>query len=257
MKISALRLLPLVALFCVAGAQGAEMSKANVQRDYTDTVAPAEQQAYVAGVKAYNQCLAEHGFKYTWTAWSHETGNTYTYSYVSNPVTWADFDTMHEQGKACDAVWMAQVNPHLMSETSAFMVAHPEMSHMPGDMGVGTGLIGVTYFTLKSGREPYETFMKNAKLIAEAAAKANWTSHYGFGEVQDAGPGAPDFIFVFPAKNWADYGQPVNPSVWKMLEGVYGKKKAEEIRKSVNDTIKHISSHVDSYDADLTYTPAH
>lgn len=256
MKISALRLVPLLALLCAAGAQAAEMNKANVMRDYSDTVAPAEQQAYEAGVKAYNQCLAEHGFKYKWTAWSHATGNVYSYSYVSDAVTWGDFDAMHEQGKPCDSVWTEQVNPHLMGETSAFMIVHPEMSHMPEGVDAGTGLIGVTSFTLKNGRGPYETFMKDARLIAEAAAKAKWPGHYAFVEVRDAGPHAPDFLLVMPAKNWADYGRDIEPPLWKMVANVYGQKKADEIRKSVNGAIKKASSHADSYDADLTFTPS-
>ena len=67
-------LVPAIAVLCISGAQAAEMDKASVMRDYTDTVAPAGQQAYEAGIKSYNQCLSQHGFKFAWTAWVHETG---------------------------------------------------------------------------------------------------------------------------------------------------------------------------------------
>lgn len=242
-----------VSLF-VAGAQAAETDNANVVRDYTDVVMPANQQAYETGVKAYNQCMHEHGFKYKWTALSHVTGNVYVYSYVTDPVEWGDFDTMHATGGACDSVWRSEVNPHLKSETSAFMVVKPELSHMPQGMKLGTGLIGVTYFKLKGGHETHEMFANTLKLIAEAAAKSNWPGRYLFSMVQDAGPDSPDFVLVWPAKNWADFGREVDPPLWKMLEEVYGKKKAGELRKALAETIVTLSSHVDQYNADLTYT---
>lgn len=251
-----LRLLPLAALLCVAGAQAADMNAANVSRDYTDSVAPAQQQAYEAGVKAYNQCLAQHGFKYAWTAWMHVTGDVYTYSYDSDPLTWSDFDAMHTAGMPCDPVWQSEVNPHLQGETSAFMVGMPEMSHLPGGANLGKGLLEVTYFTLKAGHAAHDAFVDAAKRVARAADKSNWPGDYLFAAVQDGGPGAPDFILVWSGTGWADLNQEVDPPLWKMVANVYGKKKAEEIRKSLNDAIKHTSSHVDAYSADLTYTPA-
>jgi len=255
MKFITLFLVPLATLFCMAGAQAAGMDHSNVVRDYTDTVSPAEQKAYEDGVKTYNQCLSQHGFKFTWTAWSHVTGNTYMYSYDTNPSTWADFDKMHDTGGVCDEVWQSAVNPHLVSETSAFMVGMPELSHMPKNMGLGSGLIDVTYFKLKAGHEARDTFTNTIKMIAEAATKSNWPGHYQFASVQDAGPGAPDFILVWASKNWADFGMDINPPLWKMVEDTYGKKKANELRMSLNDVIVDSSSHVDEYNQDLTYKP--
>lgn len=63
----------------------AEAAKANVYRDYTDTVDPAHQDAYEAGQKAWNACLKSHGSKFSWTVWNHDTGNTYQYSAVAGP----------------------------------------------------------------------------------------------------------------------------------------------------------------------------
>ena len=58
MKRMTLWLVPAIALLCISSVQAAAKDKANVVRDYTDTVAPADQQAYEAGMKSYNQCLA-------------------------------------------------------------------------------------------------------------------------------------------------------------------------------------------------------
>jgi hypothetical protein len=79
-----------MALFCVA-AQAADMGQASVRRVYTDSVAPADQQAYEAGVKTFNKCLADHGFKYRWTAWLHETGDTHARLTIVWPL-WPSFE---------------------------------------------------------------------------------------------------------------------------------------------------------------------
>ncbi|MGI0081274.1 MAG: hypothetical protein ACRECH_16830 [Nitrososphaerales archaeon] len=247
-------LTPLVALVCFTSVQAASMDKDNVSRVYTDIVAPADQMAYEAGVKAYNQCLGQHGFKYTWTALNHETGNTYAYSYVSAPTTWAAFDDMRTSGKACDSVFQSATNPHLRSETSSFLVRMPELSHM--SMDLSSGLVGVIFYTLKHGHAANEAFTNAAKMFAAAAAKTKWPYPYMLSRVEQGDAGAPDFILSYPAKNWADYGEDLNPSFMKMLENAYGKKKATELLKSFNDAVQDTSSHLDSVNTDLTYTPS-
>ncbi|MFK2892884.1 hypothetical protein [Dyella flagellata] len=243
-------------LLCATGIQAADTSAPTIIRDYTDIVAPADQQAYEAGVKNFNQCLHQHGFKFTWKAWVHETGNTYKYSYVSDPLSWESFDAMNTAGKACDPTLRTAVNPHLKSETSSFLEVMPELSHMPKAADPASALIEVTFFKLKPGHEAAEAFVAAAKKIAAAADKSNWAFNYTIGRVREGDEGAPDFILVGPAKSWADLGKEPDPSVWKMVENVYGKEAGQAIRKSVNEALQSVSSHVDSYSADLTYTAA-
>jgi hypothetical protein len=243
-------------LLCATGVQAAETSSSTIVRDYTDIVAPADQQAYEAGIKSLNQCLRQHGFKYTWTAWAHETGNTFAYSYVSDPLSWESFDAMQVAGKACDQAIRSAVNPHLKSETSTFFEVMPELSHMPKSVDPPSALIEVTYFKLKPGHEAEDAFTAAAKKIAAAAEKSNWSINYMMGQVREGDDGSPDFVLVSPAKSWADLGKDPDPNIWKMVENVYGKESAQAIRKSVNEVIQSESSHVDSYSADLTYKAA-
>lgn len=243
-----------LALLSGAAVQAAEKPATTVVRDYTDIVAPADQQAYETGMRNFNQCLHQHGFKYTWTAWVHETGDTYSYSYTSDPVPWSSFDAMDAANKACEASIRSSVNPHLKSETSAFMQPMAELSHLPAAKDPAPKLIEVTLFTLKPGHDASEAFLANAKKIAAAAAKSNWPYYYQIARIIDAGDGAPDFILVSQSKSWAELGADPNPDVWKMVEGVYGKADAAAIRKAIGESIKDESSHVDSYNAELTYT---
>lgn len=247
-------LMPAFALLCIGAVQAAEKDQANVARDYTDTVAPADQQAYETGIKSYNACLGEHGSKTTWTAWTHETGDVYSYSYVTDPMTWADFDAMREASKSCDATFRTQVNPHLKGESSVFMKGDPELGNLPaGSLGT-PALIEVTYFKLKSGQRM--AFLDAVKKIYVAARKAKWPGHSALNEVVDGGPDAPDYLLVSPSKDWAELGKDIDPTLWKMLEGVYGKADAEAIRKTIRDSVETSSTHVDGYNADLSYRPA-
>jgi hypothetical protein len=74
-----------IATLCASAVPAADKKDATIVRDYTDIVAPADQAAYETGIKRFNQCLAQHGYKFAWTAWLHETGDTYTYSYTDVP----------------------------------------------------------------------------------------------------------------------------------------------------------------------------
>ncbi|MGH8291653.1 MAG: hypothetical protein ACREV7_22200, partial [Steroidobacteraceae bacterium] len=65
----------------ITGTHAANASKTLVTIDYTDTIAAAEMQAYVAGIKAYTRCLRERGVKFNEYALDHVTGrNTYKIS---------------------------------------------------------------------------------------------------------------------------------------------------------------------------------
>lgn len=243
-------------LFCVLGVQAADDSSPRVIRGYTDWVAPAEQQAYESGIKAYNQCLGEHGFKYAWMALNHETGDAYAYSYVTEPLTWADFDVMRESGKACDGTFRESVNPHLKRETSGFMKVVPEMSYMPKGSDMGQGYVDVVLFTIKPGHDADESFRDAVTQVTAAAVKAKWPGRYQVMHVIDSGDDAADYILVSPSKDWADFGAEPDPAFWKMVASVHGEVQAKSLRKALDDAIKHVSAHVDRYNGELTYRPA-
>jgi hypothetical protein len=245
-----------IALSCLAGVHAAEADKANIMRVYSDTVAPADQQAYETGIKTYNQCLKDHGFKYGWAAWNHETGDTYTYSYSTGPYTWATFDAMHTAGKPCDASFRSAVNPHLKGESSSFLEIMDDMSHMPKGMQIDSPLIEVTFFKLKSGHEVNVAFTDAVKKITAAANKSDWPVHYTFSRIHGGDKGTPDFIVISPSKTWGELGKEADPPLWKMVENAYGEADAKALRKSLNDAIEDESSHVDSYNTDLAYVPA-
>ncbi|WP_243049899.1 hypothetical protein [Dyella sp. RRB7] len=255
MKSSILWLALAASLSCAAASQAADTEKTLVVRDFTDSVAPADQVAYEAGEKSLNECMRQHGLKYSWTAWVHETGDTYTYSYTTDPLPWSAFDDMQAVFKACDATNRANVNPHLKSESSAFMEVHPELSHMAKGSTIVQPYIEVIDFKLKPGHEAHEAFIDVVKKITAAAEKSKWPNYYATSEIRDAA-GGPDFVIVLPAKTWAEIGKEPDTPLWQMVENVYGKADAQAMRKSLNDAMQEQTAHVDSYSADLTYKAA-
>jgi hypothetical protein len=242
-----------IALSAAADGMAADNDKTLVVRDYTDVVAPADQVAYEAGIKSFNQCLGQHGFKYSWMAWTHETGDTYAYSYVTDPLPWAAFDAMQSAGKACLSSIHTDVNPHLKSEVSVFIETHPELSHMAKGASLQAPYIEVIYFKLKPGHDAHQAFLDVAKKIAAGTEKAKWPNNYWLGEIMDGGEGAPDFVIVLPAKSWAELGKQPDTPLWAVMENVYGKEDAQAMRKSLAEATQEVTSHIDSYNAELSY----
>lgn len=237
--------------------QAADTNPTSLSFDIEDTVAPAQQAAYEAGVKTYNQCLSQHGFQFAVPALEHVTGNTYVYSYVVVLPNWAGLDTNHAMSKVCDSAFDADINPHLLSETAAITTVTPGFSHYPRNMDPVTPLTVVISFTLKPGMTAYNAFTNGVKAIYVAEAKSNWPYYSELDAMNYAGPGAPDFQLIIPAQSWAQIGTPESPSVWKMLANVYGQRKADAIHKSIDDSIASSEEHVDRYAPSLSYVPPH
>lgn len=244
------------ALMCAGGVQAAATDPTSLSFDIEDTVAPAQQVAYEAGVKSYNRCLSQHGYKFAVPALEHVTGDTYAYSYVVMLSNWAGLDTNHAMSAVCDSVFESDVNPHLLSETAAISTVMPGFSHYPKEMAPMTPLTEVISFTLKPGRAADEAFRNGVKAIYAAEAKSNWPYYSELDGMSFAGPGAPDFQLIIPAQSWAQIGTPESPSVWKMLANVYGQRKADGIRKSLDGAIASSEEHVDRYSPSLSYTPS-
>lgn len=255
MKLLTVCVVAALAVPAVASAYADDSDKAVVWRDWTDTVAPAQQQAYEAGVKAFNQCLHEHHVKFAIPTVLHETGNDYQYSADVGPITWTDMDALATQMKPCDATWRAQGNPHLLGETSAFMELLPDMSHLPAHWRnlPMPPILHVIDYTLKPERAAGMAFADAVKKIAAAAAKTKWPYYWSTMQIEGGGDGSPDYVLVISNKNWADAGAEPDPALWKMVSGVYGQSDADAMRKSLDDSVAKSSDHFDRYSADLSY----
>ncbi|MBD8874057.1 hypothetical protein [Rhodanobacter sp. DHB23] len=240
----------------IASVHAANAGKTLVTIDYTDIIAPAEMQAYVAGIKAYTRCLREHGVTFSEYAVSHETGrNTYEISFEREPMTWAQRDELGSESRPCKAVFNAQVDPHLESESGAVMTEEPELSHLPADAKnqAPPQFLHVFNYTLKSGPAAHATFADAVKKIAAAAARTKWPYYWNVVAVEGGGEGAPDYQLAFGGKDWAGVAAEPEPSLWKIVANAYGQSEAGAIRKSLDNAIAKIFDHFDRYNAELSY----
>jgi hypothetical protein len=253
MKTAATLLVLILAVTCTVRVHAADPGPTLVLREYSDVVAPSEQAAYEAGIKAYNQCLGEHDFKYSWTAWVHETGDTFSYSYTTDPLPWAAFDAMQAAAHACDPVLRSSVNPHLKSETSGFTETLPELSHLPEGPRANQLFLEVNDIKLKPGHEPQETFVDVMQKVTAAAEKTHWNYHYAISAVRDTGSNTPNFILAISSRSWAELGKEPETPMWAMVEKVYGKDDALALRKSLNDALDYETNYIKSYSAELSY----
>ncbi|MGH8114538.1 MAG: hypothetical protein ACREPS_05715, partial [Rhodanobacteraceae bacterium] len=186
----------MAAAFAVSGitsAYAADTSNALITIDYTDTVAPAEMQAYQAGIKAYVQCLRAQHVTFNEYAVDHETGrDTYQASFEREPMTWAQRDKLGSESRPCKSIFDTQVDPHLKSERAAVMVQEPEMSHLSaaGKHQPPPLFLHVFNYTLKHGPAANVAFTDAMKKITAAAAKAKWPYYWDTVAIEGGGGGA-------------------------------------------------------------------
>jgi len=240
----------------ITSAHAANAGKTLVTIAYTDTIAPAEKQAYLAGIKAYIQCLREHRVEFNEYAVDHVTGrNTYKISYYRQPMTWAQRDELGGESGPCKATFNTQVDPHLRSESGAVMVEEAEMSHLPagGESLAPPQFLHIFNYTLKSGPAANTAFSDAVKKIAAAAAKTRWPYYWDAVAIEGGGEGAPDYQLAIGGGNWADVGTEPSPALWKMVANAYGQAEADAIRKSLDGSIARLSDHFDKYNAQLSY----
>lgn len=239
----------LLPLFFAASAP----AQPTVSRVYVDTVAPGDQSAYEQAAESYNSCLREHGFKYGWSAWVHETGPTNEYTWIAGPYTWADFDALAKADAPCEYLWRAQASPRLKLETSAFLVDLPELSHVVAGDGAAPVLRAVLEFTLKVDAAADAAFSEGERKIAAAAAKSHWPNAFRVQRMRGGGAGAPDYVITAEYPSWAAYGAGPQPPLWDMVAGVYGKSEADAIRKAMDGATRSLAAHVEAYSARLSY----
>lgn len=240
----------------ITSVYAADANKSLVTIEYTDTVAPAEMQAYEAGIKAYVRCLREHGVTFDEYAFTHETGrDTYQISFEREPMTWAQRDSLGSESRPCKPIFNAQVNPHQKSESGAVMVEEPAMSHLRAGVKnhAPPQFLHVVNYTLKPGPAAHAAFTDAVRKITAAATRTKWPYYWNTVAIEGGGDGAPDYRLDIGGTNWVGVAAEPEPSLWKMVADADGQTEANAIRKSLDDAIVKMSDHFDMYNADLSY----
>lgn len=249
---SALLLGAAIGLAQAAAPASAPAPAMTVTRVYIVEVPPAEDHAFNEGVKAWNKCLHEHGFKRTSYVYDSETGDLTRYLFLNVYTSWAAMDTQDPAGKPCRSIFTTSVQPHASKAFSEVSVLNAKETYMPGGDTVPWPIMWVDAYRIKPGHGP--AFNGGMAQFASAAAKTHWQGHFAGYDIEGGGNDAPDFVIAWPNKNWADVGTDPSPSVKDMMAGVYGAAAAESGHQKFTDAIAEHWSDAWSYDKDLSLT---
>jgi hypothetical protein len=219
---------------------------ANMGRVFIVDVKDGHGDEFREGVKAYFDCYGENGGKRNWNVYSAETGKLGRYAFTFGGHKWAVFDEQEEASKACSEVFEERFLAHINKAQSEFT------RHMAEQSNVKDGEYNVAWvinFEVGDGRRFVEAISK----INEAAKEAEW-GNYVWYDVVAGGRHSGDFFIVILEENFAGFDEDNEP-LWKMVEGVHGKKTTEKLRTDLNETITADWSNIWRRLPDLSYSP--
>ncbi len=126
---------------------------------------------------------------------------------------------------------------------------------MPKERDPKPPLLNVTFFKLKVTHEAEAAFNEGARKIAAAAVKTNWTGYYMFYKIRSGDGEAPTISSFRRTRTGppSARGTILHCGRWSKA---YGKQDGDALHKSVIDSLQESSSHVDSYNEELTYMPS-
>jgi len=239
-------LLQAAACACMGGEQAD--TGAPVSRVYTLTVSPAEHESFEDGVKAYVQCLQQHGSPHAHSTWLHESGSRWIYTFVTDQRSWAGFDGGSQAGIACSPGFVTQALDHAQDLQRSFLEMLPEFSHGTGAV-FGSPMLEVDSFVVA---DP-QGFLEVMRAL-HAAAERSHAGDYLWLKVTDGGRGSADYLLLVPYRDWEDFGR--RPEVlWHAAESVYGGHRADSLRKAQRRALRESWSDMQSRDDELSYTP--
>lgn len=197
---------------------------------------------FTEGVKKWNKCYKDNNGTETWNVWHRIQGKGNVYVLSGNMANWAEMDKEDAAGKACRAVGLEYITPHI--ESTEFNMARPmpEISRKAplGDMSI----VWVTNFKVKDDAAFNEvikdvTSTMNSK---EGENRSYWYSVIG-------GEGS-DYFVSTPFKDFAALD--VNSDgVWKVYESVHGKSKTKETRAKLRASVDKIWDYTYSLAKDI------
>ncbi|MGA7538962.1 MAG: hypothetical protein WBW93_09350 [Steroidobacteraceae bacterium] len=225
----------------------------SLSRAYIVVVPSAQDHAFNVGTKAWEKCLRAHGTQQATDVYDAETGDLSRYLFLNNYSAWSGMDAHDAAGKACRAIFVAQVLPHVGQAYSQIAERNDKDSYMPGGDSDPPAIMWVAAFRIKTGQAA--AFHEGLAQFAAAAAKTHWMGHFAGWDIDASGQGGEDFVLVWPNKNWADVGTDPSPSAKDMMASVYGAANAEAMHQKFMAAVHESWSDAWSYDKDLSITP--
>jgi hypothetical protein len=204
--------------------------------------------------EALRQHLAFHSSNqdsWSWHTWQVVNGEGLGRYYLrSNGLRWEDFDAHPDMRRSDWADFLTNVAPHLQSMASTIDSVDPSLSNWPAPVS-RPKLVAVTRFelTFDGFREFRDALEKLHQAMTDKAADR----HYAWTSTVNGSTG-PEMTLLVPLASWADL-EPRQPTLWAVIEEVYGPDRASVIRTAIEAGVRGIHSSVVAYREDLSYEP--
>ncbi|NRA91716.1 MAG: hypothetical protein HRU26_03365 [Psychroserpens sp.] len=198
---------------------------------------------FTDGVKKWNKCYKDNNGSESWRVWHRLQGKGNVYVLASSMANWAEMDEGDEAGKACQAIAINSIIPHIESTRYDVARSMPSVSKN-APLGDNT-IVWVTSFLVNDYMSFNEIVKDVTKTISdkEGSPRAYWYQTMG-GETSD-------YFVSMPFKDFADLDNDMD-NVWKVYSDVHGESKMKEIRKKFNESLDHAWSYIYTLDKDLS-----
>jgi len=198
---------------------------------------------FTDGVKKWNKCYKENNGTEAWNVWHRLQGEGNVYVLGSRMKNWAAMDDSDAAGKACSAIAITSIIPHIESSAQGMARSMPKYSRKASSEG--TSVIWVTSFEVNNGALFNEIVEEVTSTVAtkEGDKRGYWYRVMG-------GKGASHFV-TSPYKSFADLDTD-RDGVWEVYESIKGKSKTKEMREKFNTTLDDVWSYVYTLEDELS-----
>jgi len=232
-------------------ATAQDVSPAVVAKWHLVITKPGESLQFENSYREHLKVSAANHDPWAWNTWQIVNGeNLGQYVILTSNHTWEDLDRHSQASRLRMADLFANVFPHVQSISSTLEAVEPSLSNW-NESSARPELVEITVFKLKYDRT-LEFFEALSKMHKAVTAKDPTRQYAWFSSVN--GSDGPTMKLAIPHRNWAGFYRE-GPSVWELLEQVYGEQGAAEIRETIGASIRQEQSYVLQHREDLSYSP--
>jgi len=207
------------------------------------TIKFGENSKFTEGVKKWNKCYKDNKGTNTWNVWHRLQGKGNVYVMSSAIENWAKMDESDAAGKACGAIALNFIIPHIESAEVSTTRSMPEYSNKE-NLGDNT-IVWVTNFKVNDSEMFREAVNEMSSAIKKKEGDARgWWFRYMGGE-------AGRYMVSTPFKDFADLDTDTE-NIWKLYEAANGKTKTKDLKEKFKSVIDEQWSYTYTLEKELS-----
>lgn len=185
--------------------------------------------AFREAVKAYHQCLHDHGYEGAWSTWSNVDGHGRKYHFVSSMDNWAELDSRDEAGETCWSEHHDSLTSHVTAASTHFA---RHITDWSGD-AEGYTVVRLHQFRVEDNGDFRDTVGTITSILKEAeyAHLGTWYQNIG----NDSNE--PGYFVVAHFDNFAAMDEDRSGPYDALVDAV-GQERADELWEQFNDALR-------------------